>query len=321
MNLSKKKFALFSLIACTVICSAFSEAAEAVENNVQSEISVSAESIVGDTPYTVQIYVQIDNYDDEKSYMISIDGGSSWRSMTDSEILFPQLISGTYEVVVKNAADSSDISRVQSIKTITNVSKESAYIQTEAILQYPELPTGCEITSLTMALRFCGYNVTKTDLADNYLEKGDYRSSDFNKVFVGNPRQDNAYGCYNEVIVRCAENYLSSLAEPQHKAVNLTGCDPALLYQCVADSTPVVVWATSDMSEPRAGRTWIDISTGKTVTWISGEHCLLLTGYSYSEGKVYFNDPLNGAVSYDMTLFEERFTQLGKQAVIITPID
>lgn len=38
--------------------------------------------------------------------------------------------------------------------------------------QYPELPTGCEITSLTSVLNYYGYDVDKEVMADDYLEKG-----------------------------------------------------------------------------------------------------------------------------------------------------
>ena len=39
------------------------------------------------------------------------------------------------------------------------------------IIQYPDLPTGCETTSLTMVLNYLGYPVDKLDLADHYLDK------------------------------------------------------------------------------------------------------------------------------------------------------
>ena len=42
----------------------------------------------------------------------------------------------------------------------------------ESLNQNPELPTGCEITSLTSVLNYYGCNVDKTTMADEYLKKG-----------------------------------------------------------------------------------------------------------------------------------------------------
>ncbi len=48
---------------------------------------------------------------------------------------------------------------------------DKVFIPIETILQLPELPNGCEITSLTTLLTFYGYEVTKTVMADKYLPK------------------------------------------------------------------------------------------------------------------------------------------------------
>ena len=41
----------------------------------------------------------------------------------------------------------------------------------EIIEQYPELPTGCEITAMTMVLNYYGYNVDKVTMALDYMPK------------------------------------------------------------------------------------------------------------------------------------------------------
>lgn len=46
-------------------------------------------------------------------------------------------------------------------------------LDVEPVLQLPELPTGCEITSLATILNYYGYDISKTQLADEYLECGD----------------------------------------------------------------------------------------------------------------------------------------------------
>ena len=51
------------------------------------------------------------------------------------------------------------------------------------IKQMPELPTGCEITAVTMMLQYAGQPVDKVTLAHEMP----YDASDWNKGFVGDP--------------------------------------------------------------------------------------------------------------------------------------
>ena len=73
-------------------------------------------------------------------------------------------------------------------------------IDFQNIQQNPELPTGCEVTSLAMVLNHLGYKIDKCILADDFLNKGEIGSTDFSEAFVGNPRDDEGYGCYANVI-------------------------------------------------------------------------------------------------------------------------
>ena len=84
------------------------------------------------------------------------------------------------------------------------------------------------------------------------------------------------------------------------------------------NGNPVVVWVTNDLKKPEKGQSWVDGDTGKAMTWISGEHCFLLVGYNKAKDIIYANDPLYGIKAYNMELFEKRFHQMGKQAIIIT---
>ncbi|WP_225361522.1 C39 family peptidase [Limosilactobacillus reuteri] len=58
----------------------------------------------------------------------------------------------------------------------------AVYNDAEVISQLPELPTGCEITAVTMMLRYAGYDVNKVQLA-NIMP----RSNNGDYGFVGNP--------------------------------------------------------------------------------------------------------------------------------------
>lgn len=82
----------------------------------------------------------------------------------------------------------------------TNVS-----LDVNVIYQYPDMPSGCEVTSLTMVLNYMGIDVTNKYLADNYLDSSTY---DMFESFVGSVYNDNSFGCFAPVIVRTANDFL-----------------------------------------------------------------------------------------------------------------
>ncbi|MCD7777619.1 MAG: C39 family peptidase [Clostridiales bacterium] len=185
----------------------------------------------------------------------------------------------------------------------------------EPMAQGAELPTGCEITSLTMALNYYSLDADKFDLADNYLEKGPVGTVDFRKAFVGDPRDGNSYGCYAPVIVNTAEKYLKA-HNSELTASDLTGTDFKDLFEYIKNYTPVIVWGTLDCNAGHYSVTWnVD---GRDLTWYTPEHCMVLCGYDYESNEVWVGDPMNGDIrSYDMDLFETRYNELQKQAVVI----
>ena len=78
-------------------------------------------------------------------------------------------------------------------------------LQVESILQYPELPTGCEVTCLTMALNYHGYDISKTDLVDEYLL---YRTEYYQVGFGGSPYSENGSSMWPPAIVDMANIFL-----------------------------------------------------------------------------------------------------------------
>ena len=54
---------------------------------------------------------------------------------------------------------------------IKAVEKSSRVYGIKQIMQLPELPTGCEVTALTMVLNFFGHDADKLEIAQDYLEK------------------------------------------------------------------------------------------------------------------------------------------------------
>lgn len=195
-------------------------------------------------------------------------------------------------------------------------------LNVQTILQLPELPTGCEITSLTMALRYMGYDVDKTTMSGEYLPTsntfyyvGDKKyGPDFREVFAGYPESDKGCECNAPAIVDAANNYLTAINSPQ-RAVNLSGSDPQTLYDAVRADTPVVVWITINMADRIPSGGWYVEDTDEYIEWAAVDHCAVLMGFG--EDYVELNDPLAGIVSYSKTLFEDIYRQRGMQAVIV----
>ena len=200
---------------------------------------------------------------------------------------------------------SEDIDRVQA-------SGRKAYIDNFPCLnQLPELPTGCEVTSLTMVLNYLGYDADKTDIAANYLEKGDYPDANPNTTFVGTPFDKASYGCFAPVITDCANLYGAH-------AVNISGASIDQFCQYVENGQPVIVWATMNMESTDYGSSvWI-AKDGQLVIWPGMEHCLVMIGFDSAKNEVYMADPLNENITtYNFSVFYQRWLELGCQGVIV----
>lgn len=114
----------------------------------------------------------------------------------------------------------------------------------EVELQMPELPTGCEITALTMALNYYGCPADKVEIAERYLptvpadlyygDDGRLYGPDLNRYFVGDPATRGGYICGTEAIVYAANSHLADINSSLH-AVDLTGSPAEDLYELVSE--------------------------------------------------------------------------------------
>lgn len=190
------------------------------------------------------------------------------------------------------------------------------------ISQRGTFSTGCELVSATMVLQYYGYDVTvdqvvnKTPREDIVQTKAGLIGPHPSETFVGNPQSPNGFGCYSPVIVEVLNSFL--IKESGIKATNLSGMElEELTEKYVRNNTPVIIWATMNMKEPRTGKSWIIKNTGKKFQWVAGEHSLVLVGYDRKN--YYFNDPYesNGLIAFDKSLVQMRYKSLGKQAVVI----
>lgn len=191
------------------------------------------------------------------------------------------------------------------------------------VLQMPQLPTGCEITALTMALQYYGYSVDKTVMASQYLPTApaefDYGSDgrrygpDMENYFVGNPFTNLGYICGTSAIVTAANRYLEGQSSSL-RAVDRTGATAEELYELVSQDTPVVVWVTIGMADRRATQGWYT-QTGAYMEWSTNDHGAVLIGYA--QDTVTIADPIAGMAEYGRTQFEEVFASRGSRCVIL----
>ena len=216
-----------------------------------------------------------------------------------------------------NLADSTSKSKSTSGNSTSENAAEKGKLRKDfkefAINQKPELPCGCEITSLTMVLNYYDIEADKCDLADNYLPKGNIGSTDYNKAFIGNPRDSSSYGCYAPVIKTTANGYLKA-KNSKIRATDISGKEFKELLPYVDDGTPVIIWGTIGCKPGSYTTTWV--VDGNEIKWYAPEHCMVLVGYTSK--KVFVADPLEGKiVGYERTTFVERYKSLGKQAVVL----
>lgn len=230
----------------------------------------------------------------------------------------------------KEAAMANFLSKVQSME-------DKMILDIDYISQEPDYPTGCESVSAVMLLNYMGVNITVDNFIDTCLEKGDiivrnkqYYAPDPSVKFVGNPR-GSGFGCYAPVIINALEK-----AAPDFYVLDESEKELSYLVDTyVKRQTPVLIWATMNMTESKEGEKWIidnSITAGasvgenvnieseipkgaQTVTWIAGEHCMVLVGYD--QNSYYMADPYksNGIKAYRKDLVEQRYEELNMQAV------
>ncbi|MCQ2465671.1 MAG: C39 family peptidase [Oscillospiraceae bacterium] len=215
------------------------------------------------------------------------------------------------EAVPENTAPAVTTEPAQKAQVLPS----SHTINMKYILQKPELPTGCEVTSLAMVLNYNGYDITKTALASDYMTRASLGKAAFSEAFIGNPASDGGYGCYAPVIVATAQKYLIERTTDL-SAWDVSGTDFRDLFRYIDEDTPVIVWASMNLMEVTKTDAFYDES-GNSVSWFENEHCMVLCGYNTAENTVTAADPLKGMMKYNLDRFETIYNQLEKQAVIV----
>ena len=201
--------------------------------------------------------------------------------------------------------------------------KKQVLLDAPVIWQMPELPRGCEVTSLAMLLQYQDIQVDKLTLAREVKKNpAEYRLNN-GKIYFGDPNEGfvgNMYtytqpglGVYHKPIAELAEQYLPG------KIKDLTGAEFQELKIHLSDNRPV--WIITNTEYKRLDdsffQTWYTPNGEVKVT--TKEHSVLVTGYD--ENSVYFNDPLTGEKNKKAPIkdFVEAWVQMGRQAVTYLP--
>ncbi|MGV3489201.1 MAG: C39 family peptidase [Tuberibacillus sp.] len=190
---------------------------------------------------------------------------------------------------------------------------ESVLIDAPMISQLPELPNGCEITSLTMLLQQAGIQIDKITLAKNmktvpFVQNGVH--GDPNEGYVGNMfHGPPGYAVYHGPVAALAKNYLGS------KVIDLSGLQWSDIEKQLANHHPVWVIINTSFAKLPASQfqTWHTKNGDMQVTM--HEHSVLVTGYDAQF--VYFNDPLTNTKNKkaNKQSFIEGWQQMGSQAI------
>jgi uncharacterized protein YvpB len=189
------------------------------------------------------------------------------------------------------------------------------------ILQYPELRSGCEVTSLAMLLNFSGLKIGKLDLVPllprdrtpiRWNTDGSIRSwGNPNTGFVGDVTgKSKGFGIFHGALFELLKQYTP-------EAVDLTNKSWNDIEAHVSSGVPVIVWTTINFVIPNNWVVW-DTPIGPLKTTFV-EHAVLLTGYD--DEYVYVNDPLGGVAGkpIDKQQFLSTWQAMGKQAISYRP--
>lgn len=189
-----------------------------------------------------------------------------------------------------------------------------------------DLPTGCELVSTSMLLKYYGFETEPLELIDggyvlnSGFEKdgGKIYGGDPNYVFIGDPRSKSGYGCYSGAIYDGLCRFLENEFYDTYYLSGMSLND--ICKQYIDFGEPVLIWGSIGMDTLyyNESSSWIVKDTGEEFSWLSNEHCMLLVGYD--DNYYYLHDPLKGAYTpYERGLAEMRFAEMGCQAVTIRP--
>ena len=197
------------------------------------------------------------------------------------------------------------------------------YDPVELIYQSPELPNGCEVTSLAMLLNSASYPVDHLDLYENYLptqgftyQGGQRLGPSPEEYYVGDATsQSGGWYCFEGPIIQAGNAFLSD-AGSDAQVVSVTGLSREELEDYALDGVPLAIWVTLGYADPAyaSSFTWT-LPDGSTYVLYSNLHCVVLSGME--SGLFQVADPIYGENSIDPDVLWDCFESMGQRAILV----
>jgi uncharacterized protein YvpB len=197
---------------------------------------------------------------------------------------------------------------------IPGFDQNETVLPVQTIEQMPEMPTGCEITSLTMILNYYGFDVDKTYMAENYLVCSDDTYPE--KNFIGDPFSFEGCFCYEQPIANAANDFFRDEGRLDLCAFSFRNMTVGDIENDIDSDEPVVAWITGDFSMPVYDDIiWTDYD-GAQYHPCDNIHVVCVIGYS--DKSIIFNDPGDGETyQVDKNIFNNVFSAMGGRAVVV----
>jgi len=230
-----------------------------------------------------------------------------------------EIIEDSHELIIKN----NILEHVKNTRRLGDGTLEitGVYLPVDVLMQNPELPNGCEITSLTAVLNSYGYEVSKTQMADAYLPKLPfyrinerlYGANPY-EAFAGDPAQTSGFFVYAPPIVEATNQYFYDVGGNK-EAINISGSTREEIMEHLDKGRPVVTWVTLELTPPRLNYSWYFDGTEEEFIAPINLHAVVLNGYD--EENVYVMDPLKGQITRNIEAFFRSYIELGMHAVVV----
>ena len=197
------------------------------------------------------------------------------------------------------------------------------YAPVELIYQGPELPNGCEVTSLAMLLRAAGYQADALLLYQDYLpvqgftyQGGQRFAPSPEDYYIGDATsQSDGWYCLEGPILQAGNGYLGDVGGAD-RVIALPDLTLEELAAYAQAGVPLALWVTLGYAQPAyaGSSSWI-LPSGEVYLPYSNLHCVVLSGME--DGQFLVADPIYGSYAIAPETLWDSFSAMGCRAVMV----